>query len=95
MSGLPRGADSRIVSVPAIGLLIELCCRGSAGGALVFSALFVPVENKPVPARAYKGKKWEPVGFPQAKLLYLLKKTGSRFFLSFGNRFWEVYLRYR
>jgi len=51
---------------------------------LVFPCFSVPVENRPAPARAYKGGKWEPVCFPQAKSLYLLKQTGSRFFLSLG-----------
>ena len=52
------------------------------------------------PARVRGEKKWEPVCFPQAKPLYLLKLTGSRFFLIFGsrfrngNRFLESFLRF-
>ena len=40
------------LSISAIGLLIELCCCGSAGAsAWYFLFSFVSVENKPVPAR--------------------------------------------
>ena len=78
-----------LVWFPSRQWVFRLCFTVGSGGAYrsQFSALFVPVENKPVPARAYKGEKWEPVCFPQAKLLYLLKQTGSRVILSFGNRF--------
>ena len=44
----------------------------------------MPVENQLVPPRAYRGEKRTPVGFPQAKLLYLLKLTGSHFILGLG-----------
>ena len=73
LSDLPRGADSRIVAVPAIGLLIELYCWGWAGAFACFVPLFFGACGK---------------------------QTGSRFFLSFGNRFRngnrfvESYLRF-
>ena len=88
LTGLPGRAHSCMVVVPAIGLLIELYCRVSAGALrfLFFALFFVPVENRfsNRSPRAYKGEKLERVCFPQAKLLYLLKLTGSRFILSLG-----------
>ena len=71
------------------------------GFRFLFSALFsVPVENQPLPARAYRGEKWEAVGFPQGKSLNFQQLTASRFFLIFGKRlqngkrFLEAFLRY-
>ena len=75
---------------------------GVGGGfRFLFSALFsVPVENEPLPARAYRGEKWEAVSFPQGKSLNFHQLTASRLFLIFGKRlqngkrFLEAFLRY-
>ena len=72
--------QSRIVVIPAISLLIEPYCWGSAGAsAWYFPLSFVPVENKPVPARVYKGEKlragpyWD---FVSSRLGYAARAMG-------------------
>ena len=69
--------------------VFRLCFTVGSGGGFrfLFSALFsVPVENEPLPARAYRGEKWEAVSFPQGKSLNFHQLTASRFFLIFGKR---------